>query len=67
MVIGGSIQRDTELSRLATLSGCTPVMMDDLRTADFLLVDLCSEMEGLGLSLIHIRHYLETHRSTALI
>ena len=67
MVIGGSMQRDTELTRLATLSGCTPVMMDDLRTADFLLVDLCSEMEGLGLSLIHISHYLKTHHSTALI
>ena len=67
MVAGGSLERDSELARLVTLSGCTPLAMDDAQSADFLLVDLSSEMEGLHLSLMRISHYLETHRSTALI
>lgn len=67
MVAGGSLERDVELGRLVTLSGCTLLIMDDEQPADFLLVDLCSEMEGLGHSLQRISLYLETHRSTALI
>lgn len=67
MIAGGSLERDSELARLASLSGCTPLMMDDTQAADFLLVDLSSEMEGIGDSLTRITHYLETHRSTALV
>ena len=67
MVAGGSTQRDTQLTKLATLCGCTAIMMDDERHADYLLVDLCSETERLTDSLSRITHYLQRYRSTALI
>ena len=67
MVAGESLEREVELVKLAALSGCTPLMMDYEKPSDFLLVDLCSKMEGLSHSLIRINHYLQTHGSTALI
>lgn len=67
MIAGGSSERDADLTRLATLAGCTVVLMDDNRAADFILVDLSSETEGLHDSIIRINHYVERHRSTALI
>ena len=35
MITGGSLERDADLARLATLSGCTPLVMDDSQAADF--------------------------------
>lgn len=67
MVADASPERTAELVRLAALMGCIPVAMDNMRRADFLLVDLCSETERLTDSLSRITHYLETHRSTALV
>lgn len=67
MVTGGSVERDAKLARLATLAGCTPISMDEDQPADFLLADLSSETETLSDSLMRITHYLQTHRSTALI
>jgi hypothetical protein len=67
MIAGGSLKRDAELARLASLAGCTPVAMDETRPADFLLIDLCSETDGLSDTVSRITHYLLTYRSTALI
>lgn len=67
MVAGGSRDRNAELTQLVTLAGCTPLAMDEELAAEFLLVDLCSETERLGDSLSRITHYLEKHKSTALI
>ena len=67
MIADASAEREAELVRLVALMGCVPVAMDHKRRADFLLVDLCSETERLSDSLTHITHYLETHRSTALV
>ncbi|OYY68909.1 MAG: hypothetical protein B7Y44_07585 [Sphingomonadales bacterium 28-55-16] len=67
MIAGGSLARDAELARLATLAGCTPLMMDQLQAADFLLVDFCSKTEGNALNFTEINHYLATHNSIALI
>ena len=58
MIAGGSLERDADLSRLATLSGCTPLVMDDSQAADFLLIDLHSEMEVLEASVARINYYL---------
>ncbi len=67
MITGGSLERDTELARLATLAGCKPLIMDDTQPADFLLIDLCSETDRLSDTVSRITHYLQTYRSTALI
>ena len=67
MIAGGSLKRDAELARLASLAGCTPLPMDDTQPADFLLIDLCSETDGLIYTVSRITHYLQTYRSTALI
>jgi len=67
MIAGGSLERDAELARLASLAGCTPVAMDETRPADFLLIDLCSETDRLNDTVSRITHYLLTYRSTALI
>jgi hypothetical protein len=67
MIAGGSLKRDAELARLASLAGCTPLPMDDTQPADFLLIDLCSETDGLSYTVSRITHYLQTYRSTALI
>lgn len=67
MIAGGSLERDVDLIRLATIADCTAVAMDDNRASDFLLVDLSSETEGLTDSIIRIKHYVESHRSIALI
>lgn len=67
MIAGGSLERDAELAWLASLCGCTPVPMDRTRPADFLLIDLCSETDGLSDTVSQITHYLLTNRSTALI
>ena len=67
MVAGGSVERDAKLARLATLAGCAPMPVNFDQPADFLLADLSSETERLGDSLTRITHYLQTHRSTALI
>ena len=67
MIAGGSLERDAELARLASLAGCTPVAMDETRHADFLLIDLCSETDRLNDTVSRITHYLLTYRSTALI
>ena len=48
MIAGGSLERDAELARLASLAGCTPVAMDETRPADFLLIDICSETDRLN-------------------
>jgi DNA-binding MarR family transcriptional regulator len=67
MIAGGSLERDAALIRLATLAGCSAVMMNDDRAADFILVDLSSETEGLANTITRIKHYVERHSSTALI
>lgn len=67
MIAGSSLGRDAELKRLATLAGCTPLSMDHMYAADFLLVDLCSKTEGNVLNFTEINHYLATHNSIALI
>ena len=67
MIAGGSLERDADLARLATLSGCTPLVMDDSQAADFLLIDLRSEMEVLEASVARINHYLKAHNGIALI
>ncbi len=67
LIADASREREAELVRLVALMGCTLVAMGDKRRADFLLVDLCSETERLTDSLTRITHYLETHRSTALV
>ena len=56
MIAGGSLERDADLARLATLSSC-PLVMDDSQAADFLLVDLRSKMEVLEASVTRINHY----------
>ena len=67
MIAGGTPERDALLTRIATLCGCTAILMDDDRHADYVLVDLCSETERLTDSLSRITHYLQRYRSTALI
>lgn len=67
MIADASVEREAELVRLVALMGCVPVAMDHKRRAEFLLIDLCFETERLADSLTHITHYLETHRSTALM
>lgn len=67
MISGGSLERDAELARLATLAGFTPLPMDHTQPADFLLIDLSSETDRLCDTVSRTTHYLLTHRSTALI
>ncbi len=67
MIGGASVEREAKLVRLVMLMGGTPVTMEEMRGADFLLVDLCSETERIAGSLMRITHYLEKHRSTALV
>ena len=67
MIAGGSLERDTDLASLATLSGCTPLVMDDSQAADFLLVNILSEMEILEASVTRINKYLEVYNSIVLI
>lgn len=67
MIVGGTAQRNADLNRLASITGCTPLEMDDAQRADFILVDLSSETETPGNSLSRITQYLQKHRSTALV
>ncbi len=67
MILGGSLERDAKLARLATLAGCTPLPMDDTLPADFLLIDLSSETDRLSDTVSRITHYLQKYHSTALI
>jgi hypothetical protein len=57
MIAGGSLERDADLARLATLSSC-PLVIDDSQATDFLLVDLRSKMEVLEASVTRINHYI---------
>ncbi len=59
--------RAEELAPLARLSGCTTVARDSENTADYLLVDLLSEMEKRQDALSEIVEYLERHRSVTLV
>jgi hypothetical protein len=67
MIMGGTPARRAELTQLVKLAGGNIVEMERDRPADFLLVDLSSETEGLGDSLLAITQYLEAHKSTALV
>ncbi len=67
MIMGGTPERDAQLTQIARLCGCTAIIMDDDRHADYLLVDLSSETERLTDSLTRITYYLQRYRSTALI
>lgn len=67
MIMGATPLRHAELTQLVKLAGGNILEMEYDRPADFLLVDLSSETEGLGDSLSAITQYLETHSSTALV
>lgn len=67
MIMGGSPQRAAELSALARLSGCTPIIQATENPADFLLADLTSEMDPHPDSLSEIVEYLSGNRSVALV
>ena len=67
MIAAGSATRTEELAALARLSGCVTIARDSENTADYLLVDLRSEMEKPQDSLSEIVEYLRCHRSVALV
>jgi hypothetical protein len=60
-------ERHDQLLNLVIASGCLPLARSADDTADYLLIDLSSEMDSLGDSLSEIVEYLSRHRSTALV
>jgi DNA-binding MarR family transcriptional regulator len=67
MIFANDSIRRSQLDMLVRASGCRKVEMDPRQTADYLLVDLCSETEAHGDSLSEIVEYLSNHRSTAVV
>jgi hypothetical protein len=67
MIMSGSPQRVAELSALARLSGCTPIVQATENASDYLLADLTSKMEPHRDSLSAIVEYLSGNRSVALV
>jgi Winged helix DNA-binding domain len=67
MVGRASRDRQAELAELAIASGCLPVVHNADEPADFLLIDLSSEMDSPEDTLSEIVEYLSRHRSTALV
>ena len=67
MIMSGSPQRVAELSALARLSGCTPIVQATENPSDYLLADLTSKMEPPRDSLSEIVQYLSGNRSVALV
>ncbi len=62
-----SPERHDQLLNLVIVSGCLPLASSAEDTADYLLVDLSSEMDSPEDSLSEIVEYLSRHRSTALV
>ena len=67
MIAGGSAARQAELTELARLSGLALLPHSVRYAADYLLVDLSSEMEAATDSISGIVEYLLRNRSTALV
>lgn len=67
IIMGATDERYAQLTQLVTLTGGNVIELQYDTSADFLLVDLCSESEGLEDFLPSITRYLEHHRTTALV
>jgi DNA-binding MarR family transcriptional regulator len=67
MVWNQTPDRQSELSALAKLAGCTTIEQNAAMASDYLLIDLCSKMVEPWDSLSKIVRYLKLHRSTALV
>jgi hypothetical protein len=62
-----SPERHDRLTDLAIASGCRPIAYSPDDAADYLLVELSSEMDSPEATLSEIVEYLSRHRSTALV
>lgn len=67
MVFADNQGRRSDLTKLASASGCIAIAPDLGQPSDYLLLDLCSETEQLRDSLSEIGEYLERRHSVALV